>query len=112
MIFSVSTPPHPDAEDRNPFDDEDDGRMLRGEDEEYISITSLSLRVLTPLLGEVSATNYEVWYYPGFYEGLPRGNLNGWTLVSGGNSLGEKVMVEVPVEEVEGEEEEEEEEGG
>jgi len=100
-IFSVSTPP-PDADNTNNISMSNETTLMYGSfnndvdvEEEYIQITSLSLRVLTPLLSVASETEYQVWYQPADYRSNVRGevydmrgNLEGWTLVAGGNSLG------------------------
>lgn len=102
-VFSLSTPPRAAEFDGRepPFGGGDGGSGNAtdgGEDwgEDSIQITSLSLRVLVPLLTQVTATDYQVWYRPGDYRPGPnstatvdgRGNFDGWTLVASGNSLG------------------------
>ena len=84
----LSTPP---VAAPNQFD-----HVTRAEVEDYALITSLSPRVLLPLSSAASSTNDQVWHREGDYrsgEGstrlfAARGNLDGWTLVAGGNYLG------------------------
>mmetsp|Transcript_24561 Transcript_24561/g.44096 ORF Transcript_24561/g.44096 Transcript_24561/m.44096 type:complete len:1190 (-) Transcript_24561:157-3726(-) len=90
MVFSLSTPEINETGSDNIFVDDAAPEM------EYIQITSISLRVLTPLLNQATSANYQVWYRQGDYKLEDnstqafdtRGNFDGWTLVADGNSMG------------------------
>ena len=104
MLFTISTPDKPIFDDsRNLRSD-----LLRSEnnnteeEEEYIQITSLSLRTFSPLLNTNSDTNYEIYYQRGDYKGPKivngirqqydsRGDITQWIKLASGNTLGEEI---------------------
>jgi len=89
MVFSVSTP-------------ELDGKNMpanikKKKEEQRVKISSLSLRVTNPILGEQANTKYQVWYRNGDYRDADadgrasfdtRGQFSEWTLIAEGNSVG------------------------
>lgn len=98
MIFSLSTPDVNETSYGISLGGDSDNISMDDTalEMEYIRITSISLRVLTPLLNQASSTNYQVWYRQGDYKLEDnstqafdtRGNFSGWTLVADGNSMG------------------------
>ena len=123
-IFSISTPTLSEAADDVGMTESQllASREESNPDAEYVRIKSLSLRALSSLLSQASATNYQVWYIDGDYRDNStatmdgsrqqqqqqqdekfdaRGDLSQWTLIAEGNSMGSD---NVPEEEEGGEE--------